>query len=65
MEHILENIKEYRKRKGFSYETMAHELKTSPAAYRKIETNQTKLTVERLQQIAAILEMDMQIKTAH
>lgn len=56
MEVVLEKIKEYRKKKGYSYETMAHELNTSPAAYRKIELNQTKLTVERLQQIATILE---------
>ncbi len=56
MEEVLQRIKEYRKKKGFSYDTMAHELKTSPAAYRKIELNQTKLTVERLFQIAQILE---------
>ena len=56
MEEILEKIKEHRKKKGYSYETMAHELNTSPGAYRKIELNQTKLTVERLQQIATILE---------
>jgi transcriptional regulator with XRE-family HTH domain len=56
MEEVLLKIKEYRKKKGFSYENMAHELNTSAAAYRKIELNQTKLTVERLQQIAQILE---------
>jgi transcriptional regulator with XRE-family HTH domain len=56
MEEILSKIKEHRKRKGFSYENMAHELNTSSAAYRKIELNQTKLTVERLFQIAQILE---------
>ena len=56
MEEVLLKIKEYRKKKGFSYENMAHELNTSAAAYRKIELNQTKLTVERLVQIAQILE---------
>ncbi len=56
MENILEKIKEYRKKKGYSYETMAHELNTSSSAYRKIELNQTKLTVEKLQKIAIILE---------
>ncbi len=35
---------------------MAEELKLSPAAYRKIETNQTKLTVEKFYQIAQILD---------
>jgi transcriptional regulator with XRE-family HTH domain len=56
MEEVLSKIKEYRKKKGFSYENMAHELNTSASAYRKIELNQTKLTVERLVQIAQILE---------
>lgn len=56
MEEILTKIKEFRKKKGYSYETMAHELDTSAGAYRKIEMNQTKLTVERLFQIATILE---------
>lgn len=56
MEKVLQRIKEYRKKKGYSYDTMAHELNTSPAAYRKVELNQTKLTVERLYQIAQILE---------
>lgn len=56
MEQILSKIKEYRNKKGFSYENMAHEMNTSAAAYRKIEMNQTKLSVERLYQIANILE---------
>ena len=56
MEEVLSRIKEYRKKKGLSYENMAFELNTSPAAYRKIELNQTKLTVDRLFQIAQILE---------
>lgn len=56
MEDILERIRNIRKRKGLSYDFMAHELQTSAAAYRKIETNQTKLTVERLLQIAQVLQ---------
>jgi transcriptional regulator with XRE-family HTH domain len=56
MEKITEKIKEYRKKKGYNYEIMAHEMKISTAAYRKIETNQTKLTVDKLYQIAEIIE---------
>lgn len=56
MEDVLQRIKDYRKKKGYTYDAMAHGLNTSPAAYRKIELNQTKLTVERLYQIAQILE---------
>ncbi|WP_428223956.1 helix-turn-helix domain-containing protein [Flavobacterium sp.] len=59
IEDILSKIKENRKKKGFSYETMALEMNTSTAAYRKIEMNQTKLTVERLFQISEILEIPL------
>jgi transcriptional regulator with XRE-family HTH domain len=56
MEEILNKIKEHRKKKGFSYENMANELNLSIAAYRKIELNQTKLTVEKLLKISEILD---------
>ncbi|MFY1046389.1 helix-turn-helix domain-containing protein [Chryseobacterium sp. GP-SGM7] len=56
MEVIIEKIKEYRKKKGYSHENMAEELHISQAAYSKIEKNETKLTVDRLYQIADILE---------
>ncbi|GHT17589.1 hypothetical protein FACS189429_1980 [Bacteroidia bacterium] len=56
MEKILQKIKNIRNIKGFSYENMADELKISISAYRKIENNETKLTVERLFQIAEILQ---------
>ena len=57
MEKVLEKIKETRKKKGLSYEDMAFKLITSASAYRKIETNETKLTVEKLFKIAEILEV--------
>ena len=56
MEKIIEKIAQYRNRKGYTYENMAHDLHITPAAYRKIETGETKLTVERLFKIADILE---------
>ena len=56
MEEILQKIKDIRKVKGFSYEHMADELKMSTSAYRKIESTETKLTVERLFQIAEVLQ---------
>lgn len=59
MEDVLLRIKEYRKERGFSYENMAFELGTSPTAYRKLETNQTKLSVERLYKIAEILNVEL------
>lgn len=56
MEKIIDKIAQYRNKKGFTYENMADELELTPAAYRKIETGETKLTVERLFRISAILE---------
>lgn len=56
MEKIINKITEIRNRKGFSYENMAHDLDLSVSAYRKIETGETKLSVERLVDISKILE---------
>lgn len=56
MEKIIKKIAEIRSKKGFSYENMAHDLDLSTSAYRKIETGETKLTVERLVDISKILE---------
>jgi len=56
MEKIIEKISQLRNRKGFTYENMADELELTPAAYRKIETGETKLSVERLFRISNILE---------
>ena len=56
MEKIIEKIAQYRNKKGYTYENMADELELTAAAYRKIETGETKLTVERLFRISAILE---------
>ena len=57
MEKVLNRIRDIRKERGLSLENMADELEISHTAYRKIENNQSKLTVERLVGIAAILEV--------
>lgn len=56
MEKIIEKIAQFRNRKGYTYENMADELELTTAAYRKIETGETKLSVERLFRISNILE---------
>lgn len=56
IEKIIEKIAQHRNRKGYTYENMADELSLTPAAYRKIETGETRLSVERLFQISTILE---------
>ncbi|WP_294299762.1 helix-turn-helix transcriptional regulator [uncultured Chryseobacterium sp.] len=59
MEKIIEKIAQQRSKKGYTFENMAHELDITPAAYRKIETGETKLSVERLMKISEILEEDL------
>jgi len=56
MDDLLLKMKEIRNLKGFSCEYMAEVLHISTSAYRKIETGETKLTVERLFQISEILK---------
>ena len=41
-----------RSKKGYTYENMANKLGITAASYRKIETGETKLTLERLFKIA-------------
>jgi transcriptional regulator with XRE-family HTH domain len=55
MEKVIKKITEIRNKMGYSYETMATELDISPSTYRKIETGETKLSVERLLQISEVL----------
>lgn len=59
MEKIIERIAQQRSKKGYTFENMADELDITPAAYRKIETGETKLSVERLMKISDILEEDL------
>ncbi len=56
IENVIEKIIQYRNVKGFTFENMAAELDITPAAYRKIETGETKLTVDRLFKISKILD---------
>jgi len=57
--NVIENIKTIRKNKGISHEAMAINLGISQTAYTKIEREETKLTVERLQKIAEILDVKL------
>ncbi|WP_330746617.1 helix-turn-helix domain-containing protein [Chryseobacterium sp. CP-77] len=59
IEKIIEKIAQQRSKKGYTFENMADELDITPAAYRKIETGETKLSVERLIKISKILEEDL------
>ena len=56
LENLIRKIASIRVKKGLSYENMAQDLSITPAAYRKIEIGETKLTVERLFRISEILD---------
>jgi len=59
IEKVIQNIANARAKKGYTYENMAHELSITPAAYRKIEIGETKLTIERLFLISEILNTSL------
>lgn len=56
IEKVLDKISSTRKKKGLSHENMAFELGISQAAYTNMERNESKLTVERLIRISAVLD---------
>jgi transcriptional regulator with XRE-family HTH domain len=59
MTDIARNIKQIRELKSFTQEYVARELGISQPAYVKIEQGLTVLKIDRLQQIADILEVDL------
>ena len=52
-----QKLKKFREFKNYSQEYIAEKLGITQNAYSRIETNQTKLTTERLRQLADILEI--------
>lgn len=54
-----EKIKSIRELKNFTQEFMADKLGITQAAYSKIESGQTKLTMNKIVDIATIFEMDV------
>ena len=57
--NFYKNIKQIREFKNISQDFMAHELAISQSTYAKIENGQLIPKVDRLQQIANILEVDL------
>ena len=57
--NISENIRLKREKVGYSQEDMAHKLDINQATYSKLERNSTKLTVDRLFEIAKLLNADV------
>ena len=59
MDNIVSNIKRIREQKGYSQEYMAVQLDMKQASYSRLESQESKLTLNRLQEIADILETDI------
>jgi transcriptional regulator with XRE-family HTH domain len=55
---IAANIRTKREKRNYTQEYLAYKLSISQNAYSKIELGYTKITLERLFQIADILEVD-------
>jgi transcriptional regulator with XRE-family HTH domain len=53
------NIKRLREQKGYSQEFMAAHMDITQATYARIESEDIKLTVDRLQKIAEVLDADI------
>jgi transcriptional regulator with XRE-family HTH domain len=56
---IAANIRKIRENRNYTQDYLAAKLKISQNAYSKLELGYTKITIERLFHIAAILETDI------
>jgi len=59
MQHLINNIRTTREELGYSQEYMAMKLGIGQNGYSKIELGYTRITVERLFEIAKILNTDV------
>ena len=59
MDRIGFNIRRIREQKGFSQEYLASQLNISQASYARLENETTKITIDRLYQIAKILNTEI------
>ena len=59
MNNIGFNIKRIRDQKGYSQEFMASQLNISQASYARMESQEIKISIDRLQKIADILDLDI------
>ena len=57
--NVARNIRKIREYRDYTQDYLAAKLKISQNAYSKIELGYSKLTIERLFQVAAILEVDV------
>ncbi|MFD0750033.1 helix-turn-helix domain-containing protein [Mucilaginibacter calamicampi] len=65
MQHLIESIRTTRENLGYSQEYMAMKLGIGQNGYSKIELGYTRITVDRLFEIAKILNTDIFVLLQH
>jgi transcriptional regulator with XRE-family HTH domain len=61
MEHLGQRIKRLRESRNYTQEFMANNLKISQNSYSRIESENVKLTTDRLKNIAQILDVPVEL----
>jgi transcriptional regulator with XRE-family HTH domain len=61
MKTVADRIKKLRELKNLTQEHMANELGVSQNTYSRLETESTKITIDRLEEIASILEVPVEM----
>ena len=65
MQNLTDNIRNIREKLGYSQEYMAMKLGIGQNGYSKIELGYTRITVDRLFEIAKILQTDVFVLLQH
>jgi len=60
MKHVLLNIRKMRINRELSQENVAFNLKISQSSYAKMESGQSKLSIERLYQLAVFFNVPVE-----
>ena len=60
MKHVLRNIRKMRIDRELSQENVAFNLKISQSTYAKMESGQSKLSIERLYQLAVFFNLPVE-----
>ncbi len=60
MKHVIRNIRKMRNNRELSQENVAFNLKISQSSYAKMESGQSKLSVDRLYQLASFFKISVE-----
>ncbi|WP_395767956.1 helix-turn-helix domain-containing protein [Aquirufa sp.] len=60
MKHVIRNIRKMRNNRELSQENVAFNLQISQSSYAKMESGQSKLSVDRLYQLASFFKISVE-----